>query len=69
MTDDNKNLDDLPSITPDAEDVSSYRRGSRTEAPKQSNFNGILMFVIVINFISYYGYKILSMMSYLLKVS
>jgi uncharacterized protein HemX len=48
MTDDNKNLDDLPSITPDAEDVSSYRRGSRTEAPKQSNFNGILMFVIVI---------------------
>jgi uncharacterized protein HemX len=48
MTDDNKNRDDLPSITPDAEDVSSYRRGSRTEAPKQSNFNGILMFVIVI---------------------
>ena len=48
MTDDNKNLDDLPSITPHAEDVSSYRRGSRTEAPKQSNFNGILMFVIVI---------------------
>jgi uncharacterized protein HemX len=48
MTDDNKNLDDLPSITPDAEDVSSYRRGSRTDAPKQSNFNGILMFVIVI---------------------
>ncbi len=48
MSDDTKNLDDLPSITPDAEDVSSYRRGSRTEAPKQSNFNGILMFVIVI---------------------
>jgi len=48
MTDDLKKIDDLPSITPDAEDVSSYRRGARTEAPKQSNFNGILMFVIAL---------------------
>ncbi|MCO4830447.1 hypothetical protein N8756_06200 [Pseudomonadales bacterium] len=48
MNDDIKNLDDLPSITPDAADVSSYRRGGRSEAPKQSNFNGILMFVVVL---------------------
>ena len=48
MTDDMKNLDDLPSITPDAADVSSYRRGGRSEAPKQSNFNGILVFIVVL---------------------
>ena len=48
MNDDIKNLDDLPSITPDASDVSSYRRGGRSEAPKQSNFNGILMFIVVL---------------------
>ena len=48
MNDDIQNLDDLPSITPDAADVSSYRRGGRSEAPKQSNFNGILMFIIVL---------------------
>ena len=48
MTEDLKKIDDLPSITPDAEDVSSYRRGSRSEAPKQSNFNGILVFIIAL---------------------
>jgi len=48
MNDYMKNLDDLPSITPDAADVSSYRRGGRSEAPKQSNFNGILMFIVVL---------------------
>ena len=48
MTEDLKKIDDLPSITPDAEDVSSYRRGNRSEAPKQSNFNGILVFIIAL---------------------
>lgn len=42
---DNKNI---PSIKPDQDDVASYRRSGRSEAPKQSNFNGLLVFVIVL---------------------
>ncbi|MBL6690836.1 MAG: hypothetical protein ISP91_10625 [Pseudomonadales bacterium] len=42
---DNKNI---PSIKPDQDDVASYRRIGRSEAPKQSNFNGLLVFVIVL---------------------
>ena len=44
---DDKNLD-LPSIKPAQDEVSSYRRSTRSDAPRQSNFNGILVFVIVI---------------------
>ena len=39
-------LDELPSIRPDREDRSTFRRSGRAEAPKQSNFNGILVFII-----------------------
>lgn len=42
---DNENI---PSIKPDQDDVASYRRSGRSEAPKQSNFNGLLVFVIVL---------------------
>ena len=38
----------IPSIKPDQDDVASYRRIGRSEAPKQSNFNGLLVFVIVL---------------------
>ncbi len=38
----------IPSIKPDQDDVASYRRSGRSEAPKQSNFNGLLVFVIVL---------------------
>lgn len=46
----NEKKDDpeLPSIKPSQDEVFSYRRSSRSEAPKQSNFNGILVFVIVL---------------------
>lgn len=38
----------IPSIKPDQDEVASYRRSGRSEAPKQSNFNGLLVFVIVL---------------------
>ena len=38
----------IPSIKPAEDEVASYRRSSRSEAPKQSNFNGLLVFVIVL---------------------
>ena len=44
---DKKNLD-LPSIKPESDQVASYRRGGRAEAPKHSNFNGLLVFTIVL---------------------
>ncbi|MBO6554955.1 MAG: hypothetical protein JJ957_00535 [Pseudomonadales bacterium] len=40
--------ENIPSIKPDQDDVASYRRSGRSEAPKQSNFNGMLVFVIVL---------------------
>ncbi len=47
---DNKkdDLNVLGAIRPAHDEVSSYRRSSRAEAPKQSNFNGILVFVIFV---------------------
>jgi len=42
------NNENIPSIKPDQDDVASYRRSGRSEAPKQSNFNGLLVFVIVL---------------------
>lgn len=38
----------IPSIKPAQDEVASYRRSGRFEAPKQSNFNGLLVFVIVL---------------------
>lgn len=52
MSDDkNRNDDDglMPSIKPEQDEVASFQRGGRaTAAPKQVNFNGILVFVIVL---------------------
>lgn len=48
MSDEQKDLGALPAIRPAQDEVSSYRRSNRSEAPKQSNFNGILVFVILI---------------------
>jgi len=42
-----KDLDGVGAIRPARDEVSSYRRSSRAEAPKQSRFNGILVFVIL----------------------
>ena len=38
----------IPSIKPDQVDVASYRRNARVDPPKQSNFNGFLVFVIAL---------------------
>lgn len=43
-----KDDDSIPSITPARDEVASYRRSGRSEAPKQANFNGLLVFVIVV---------------------
>ena len=40
--------DPIPSIKPDQDEVASYRSSARSSAPKQSNFNGLLVFVIVL---------------------
>ena len=40
--------DPIPSIKPDQDEVASYRSSARSAAPKQSNFNGLLVFVIVL---------------------
>ena len=45
MSDEKENI---PSIKPAQDEVASYRRSGRSEAPKQSNFNGLLVFVIVL---------------------
>lgn len=37
-----------PIIKPDRDEVAAYRRGGRSEAPKQSNFNGILVFSLIV---------------------
>jgi len=44
----NSEFDLIPSIKPAQDEVASYRRSGRADAPKQSNFNGMLVFVIVI---------------------
>ena len=38
--------DPIPSIKPDQDEVASYRSSARSAAPRQSNFNGLLVFVI-----------------------
>ena len=38
----------IPSIKPDQDEVAAFQNSRRSEAPKQSNFNGILVFVIVL---------------------
>ena len=40
--------DPIPTIKPDQDEVASYRSSARSAAPKQSNFNGLLVFVIVL---------------------
>ena len=40
--------DPIPSIKPDQDEVASYRSSARSSAPRQSNFNGLLVFVIVL---------------------
>jgi chromosome segregation ATPase len=48
MTPKANDLDRIPAIKPAQDEVASYRRGTRAEAPKQSNFNGILVFAIAL---------------------
>jgi chromosome segregation ATPase len=48
MTDKKKLAEALPEIAPGKDEIASYRRSSRVEAPKQSNFNGLLVFTIVV---------------------
>lgn len=38
----------IPSIKPAQDEVASYRRSGMSKAPRQSNFNGLLVFVIVL---------------------
>ena len=38
----------MPSIKPDQDEVAAFQNSRRSEAPKQSNFNGMLVFVIVL---------------------
>ena len=38
----------IPSIKASQDEVASYRRSGRSDVPKQSNFNGLLVFVIVL---------------------
>jgi hypothetical protein len=48
MANNSKDLDLIPAIAPAKDEVASYRRSGRAEAPKQSNFNGLLVFALVI---------------------
>jgi len=48
MNDKPSNVDSIPAIKPDRDEVAAYRRGGRAEAPKQSNFNGILVFSLIV---------------------
>jgi chromosome segregation ATPase len=48
MADKKVELDGIGAIRPARDEVSSYRRSSRADAPAKSNFNGILVFVIVV---------------------
>ena len=38
----------IPAIKPEQDEVASFRRSGRPTAPRQSNFNGVLVFVIVL---------------------
>jgi len=52
MNDRSKDIDSLRSIKPGKDEVASYQRiqgrGGRGDAPRQNNFNGMLVFVIVL---------------------
>ncbi|MDK1022903.1 MAG: hypothetical protein QGD92_01565 [Gammaproteobacteria bacterium] len=52
MNDRTKDIDSLHSIVPAKDEVASYKRiqgrGGRADAPRQNNFNGMLVFVIVL---------------------
>lgn len=50
MSNSHDTLDNIPSIKPAQDEVTSYRRNQerRPDAPQQSSFNGILVFVIVV---------------------
>ncbi|MFT6117920.1 MAG: chromosome segregation ATPase [Candidatus Pseudothioglobus sp.] len=48
MANNSKDFDLIPAIAPAKDEVASYRRSGRAEAPKQSNFNGLLVFALVI---------------------
>jgi len=52
MNDRSKDVDSLHSIMPGKDEVASYKRiqgrGDRAGAPRQNNFNGMLVFVIVL---------------------
>lgn len=41
-------MDRMPAIKPAQDEVASFRTSRRSEAPKQSHFNGVLVFVIVV---------------------
>jgi chromosome segregation ATPase len=43
-----KDMDRMPAIKPAQDEVASFRTNRRSEAPKQSHFNGVLVFVIVV---------------------
>jgi chromosome segregation ATPase len=45
---DNTREFEIPAIKPAQDEVASYRRSGRSEAPRQSNFNGVLVFVIML---------------------
>jgi chromosome segregation ATPase len=52
MNDKSGDIDSLHSIVPGKDEVASYKRiqgrGNRADAPRQSNFNGMLVFVILL---------------------
>lgn len=41
-------MDRMPAIKPAQDEVASFRTNRRSEGPKQSHFNGVLVFVIVV---------------------
>ncbi|MDP4598566.1 MAG: hypothetical protein NWR61_06230 [Pseudomonadales bacterium] len=48
MADNLKDIDLIPAIAPAKDEVASYRRSGRADVPKQSNFNGMLVFALVL---------------------
>lgn len=48
MSEKSRDFDGILAIKPAQDEVASRRRSGRPEAPRQSNFNGILVFVIVL---------------------
>ncbi len=48
MNDENDELDGIPAIKPARDEIATRVRSGRAEAPRQSNFNGLLVFVIIL---------------------